>query len=361
MCPIRNLPCTTTADDVAAFLDTSRLFFDVGDELDYFDFFLEVGTHVTLPATDPEAPNCDWTVDGEAKPWPMTAADCTLGLDNVAANGLANLATAITNFHTPGYNTVDILSCALAMLGGNGFKEGGICDTIAPTECQSPDQHMFGSFYSTLPPPTSARVTIDPICEEYGYRRRRLYTTSPEHVAAHKNCTELEYDMYLVVEGAHFAGLATPKGSDHGCPPVVLHSAKEKGSNEPQKIFSVPSMWDVNKIDQDAKHHVGTRPLKTILAAFDGVDVSLNGKKLYDPVSNNCAALMRNMADPLDVEIDDHLVNFISRNLLKEAAGHIFDSIAESPTLNALFEGGQRFLKGMNKEDILSKLIKYYV
>lgn len=344
------------------FTDKSRLYFEAGDELDYFDFFLEPGSHDVQQIADPELPNCDWEVDGVTIPWPMTAADCSLGLDNVNNAGLTDLASAITNFHSPDYNTVDILGCALGMLGGSGYKEGGVCDFITPTECQSPDEHMFGSFYSTLPPSNTDRVTIDPRCEEFGYRRRRLLTSSSSDMATHPaNCTKLAYDMHLIVEGAHFAGLVTPKDTDHACPPVLLHSATTKDTNEPQKVFSIPSIWDVAGIDEDAKHYVGTRPLEAILAAFESVDVSLNGQKFYDPVTNNCVALMRNMADPLDVEIDDSLLQFIVRNLMKDSADHIFDAIADSPTLSALYNGGKRLLKGTNKEEILAKLIKYYV
>jgi len=279
MCPIKKLTCVTSWLDVIRFTDKDRLYFESGDDLDYFEFFLKPGSHEVLrPIIDPEEPNCDWKVDGQSKPWPMTAADCTLALDNVEADGLTELAAAITNFHKPGYDVADILGCALGMLSGRGDKEGGVCDLIGPAECQSPNEHSFGSFYSDLPPPSAERVTIDPRCEEYGYRRRRLLTSSPERLANHpSNCTSLEYDMYLIVEGAHFAGLATPKDDgDHDCPPVLLHSATSKETNEVQKAFSLPSYWDINGMDPESKIHVGSRPLDVILGAFESVDVGLN-------------------------------------------------------------------------------------
>lgn len=190
MCPITQLTCTTTQAEVDEFVaaesalgssDQTKLYFEAGDNLDYFDFFLKSGSHQTkLPITDPEGSSCDWDVEvqiapyqfrSERKPWPLTAVDCTLSLDNVEKEGEFELAQAITNFHGYGHNVVDILGCALGMLSGDGYKEGGICDEISAATCQSPDEHMFGSFFSEsyFYPSAAKRVTVDPLCGELGY------------------------------------------------------------------------------------------------------------------------------------------------------------------------------------------------
>lgn len=148
MCPIQKMTCTADHDDVALYPDKSKLYFGAGDNLDYFDFFMTRGYHeVQRPIYDRHKPNCYWEVDGKSMHWPLTAADCELALDNVRAQGLERVSNAILNFHSPAYNTIDIVSCALNIMGGNGYKEIGICEKILPQECQSPDQHLFGSYY----------------------------------------------------------------------------------------------------------------------------------------------------------------------------------------------------------------------
>jgi hypothetical protein len=67
------------------------------------------------------------------------------------------------------------------------------------------------------------------------------------------------------------------------------------------------------------------------------------------------------MAGALELPVDDRMVGFVSKRLLSNTADHIFESIAKSPALNTLFQGGKRFLKGVSKEDMLAKLIKLYV
>jgi hypothetical protein len=173
LCPIKKLSCTASAADVTAFTDKSKMYFKAGDYLDYFGFFLGRGTMTTLPDTgDDSAPNCDWRVDGKQVPWPMTGIDCTVGLDNVQKAGETALAKAITNLaHNPSYNKVDILQCALKVLGGKGGVEGGSCNLVLPTECKSPMNHKFGGYYSTLTPSynNQQRTTVDPKCEAAGY------------------------------------------------------------------------------------------------------------------------------------------------------------------------------------------------
>jgi Peroxidase len=366
-CPIKRLPCTAGGSDVFGFRNRAKLFFNSGDTLDYFNFFLKRGTHQTLPPTGADGdPNCVWTVDGRSVPWPMTGIDCTLGLSSVERNGPPLLATTIKNFgHNPSYNRVDILQCALNVLGGKGGTEAAACNAVIPAECKSRPRHKFGGFYSTLPPSTTVRVTIDPRCEEYGYRRRMLEVSSPHHVAGnHSECMDIEYDMYLVVEGAHFAGLVTPTSnyttSSTFCPPIVLHSKSDK--DQPmEKLLVVTSCADVAQMDDESKLHLGSRPLQSIINAFDSAHVGLNGETQYNPISNNCVAMLRNMADPLDIQLDDRLVQFVTNRLLTSTADHMFEIIQSSPTLKMLYDYSNRFLKVVRKEDIVSKLIKLYL
>ena len=51
LCPLHRLTCTTSAADVDAFTDKSRLYFKAGDNLDYFKFFLTRGTYMADPIT----------------------------------------------------------------------------------------------------------------------------------------------------------------------------------------------------------------------------------------------------------------------------------------------------------------------
>lgn len=150
MCPIRKMSCLAQENDVRAFGDKSRLYFEAGDYLDYYDFFLERGEHTSVEYTGPgknREKTCEWSVEGEYVPWPLTEVDCTLTLDNVIQAGLDDLASAIVNLHRPGYNAVYIFGCALNMFSGSGYLEGGICSEIDPKECKAPPKHLFGSFF----------------------------------------------------------------------------------------------------------------------------------------------------------------------------------------------------------------------
>jgi Peroxidase len=149
MCPITHLTCTAQQSDVDAFTNTNKLYFQAGDILNFFSFFIQRGTHQTIPDTgDDSAPNCNWQVDGVSIPWPMTGIDCTLGLSNVEATSVTLLADVIKKFgHNPDYNTYDILQCALKVLGGMGSIEGGVCDSVIPSECKPSLDHKFGAFW----------------------------------------------------------------------------------------------------------------------------------------------------------------------------------------------------------------------
>lgn len=151
LCPLTRLTCTTSSADVSTFPDPTLLYFQPNDKLDYFNFFLKPGTHETFPdPVDVDDLLCKWSVDGKEVPWPMTAIDCTLGLDGVKSNGPKSLAKVIKNFaHNRDYNREDILQCALKVLGGTGGIEGGACDMVVPRECKPDPDHKFGGFYST--------------------------------------------------------------------------------------------------------------------------------------------------------------------------------------------------------------------
>jgi hypothetical protein len=379
LCPIKRLTCIAGSSDVDAFTNKAKLYFKAGDNLDYFNFFLARGTHETIPDFgDDSNPNCNWYVNGRQVPWPMTGIDCTMGLGNAQRFGPPALATAIKNFahNATVYKRIDILQCALKILGGAGGTELGACTRVIPKECKSNPNHKFGAFFSTLPSTATTTRTskVDPRCEKYGYKFRKLAESNPSnYTSAYSECLETDYDMYLVIEGAHFAGLATPSSTETSsmyCPPIVLHTAT-KTNQTMEKRMVVTSNHDVEIIDEDTKYYLGSRPLVSIINAFDAAHVGLNGQAQYNPISNNCVAMLRNMADPLDIPLkeNDGLIQFITHRLLSDSADHMFEIMEKSPTLKMLYDGSNRLLKaigsstgsGLNKEDIVAKLIHLYL
>jgi hypothetical protein len=145
------LPCTASQEDVEEFeKGGTPADFKANDNLDYFNFFLKPGEHQPGDlVTNPEAGGCDWSVDEDGvkvpKSWPMTIADCKLGLDQVIKANSGKLADAIRNFHTGAYEAKIILLCALNHLGGHGGEEWGACEHV-PTDCKV-HQSSFGSYY----------------------------------------------------------------------------------------------------------------------------------------------------------------------------------------------------------------------
>ena len=98
-CPLKNLPASGEADcmdELDKYRTTSRIYFQPGDALDYFKFFLNNGTHVPTPSNeiitlaDFEKANCKWksTQNGRRYHWPMTRPDCVLGYSAVEARAL---------------------------------------------------------------------------------------------------------------------------------------------------------------------------------------------------------------------------------------------------------------------------------
>jgi hypothetical protein len=97
----------------------------------------------------------------------------------------------------------------------------------------------------------------------------------------------------------------------------------------------------------------------------------LNGATTYNPITNNCVAMLRNMADPLDIPLKDNegLIQFITQRLLSDSADHMFEIMEKSPTLKMIYDGSHRLLKAigsstgstLDKEDVVAKLIQLYL
>ena len=349
-CPIQRLICTTTQSDVDQLEDQNK-FFHAGDALDYFDFFLHRGTHIPDEGDDCNYSvrgGCSWTVDGNNVPWPMTRIDCTLGLSNVenVTGSSSELTKVIQNFvhNSTYYQRYDILQCALNQLGGTGIgtidNANNACAKVVPPECKANAEHKFGSVYSSLPPTTAQRTTVDPSCERFGYRRHRSRHLSSkdgpiEYVMnTHSDCLDMEYDMYLIIDDVHFIMLAAPvdnnldKYHTSFCPPLLIHSVYDDSGDmapEMEKVMVVlPS--DIESMNDDMKFHLSIRTLDNILEAYNTVHVGYeNGDAssdeyttIYHPMTNNCVALLQNMAMSLNIPLNDNLAlqEFMMNRLL---------------------------------------------
>ena len=299
-CPIQKLICTATQEDASSFDDINR-YFQGGDALDYYDFFLNRGTHV--PDTDSDDCNysvpggCHWTVDEINIPWPMTRIDCTLGLSNVKniTGSSSELTNVIQSFvhNSTYYKRYNLLQCALNQLGGTGIgaadNANNACAQVVPAECQANAEHMFGSFYSTLPPTTRPRTTVDPDCERFGYRRHRgrhLFKSDHSHsidsetveyvMKPHSDCLGVAYNVYLTMDGIHFALFTNPiynnDNSTTFCPPLLVHSLYDETSLEMEKVMIVfPS--EVESMNDDMSFHLGILTLDNILETYETVNV----------------------------------------------------------------------------------------
>ena len=176
----------------------------------------------------------------------------------------------------------------------------------------------------------------------------------------HAECMAGDYNMFLVMKGAHMTGLATPVKEDSACPNVVFHSNVEIDGGMTKSIMTI-EQEGVAEIGEDEKLHLGTESLASIVAAFDSADVSKQGEKAYDAVTNNCVVLLRNMADPLDIPVDKRMISFVSKRLLAESADHMVEMMKKSPAISSVVGSGGRFLKGVGAEEIVSKVIALYV
>ncbi|CAN8062710.1 unnamed protein product [Agarophyton chilense] len=107
---------------------------------DYFTNYVGVPVHVPdveEAANDPENPGCDWTVNGLERFWPMSQADCALGIDVISENlDLQELETVMDRYiSVPASWIRNDLVCAMTLLGSRS-NEG--CDGVNP---------LFGSVY----------------------------------------------------------------------------------------------------------------------------------------------------------------------------------------------------------------------
>jgi hypothetical protein len=197
-------------------------------------------------------------------------------------------------------------------------------------------------------------------CEKnYGsYRHLKQVDARRLVEADDSKCSEADYNMYLVVHGAHFAGLATPKTS-HSCPSVVFHAEASDSSTPMQKIALHAKQEDIDEVAEDAMLHLGVKSLADIVWAFENAPVGKTGT-LYDAVSNNCVAMLRNMADPLEIPVDDRMVRFVTQKLLEGSTDHVFQMMKESPALSTIFNGGRRLLQHLDNHDLLANVIKLY-
>lgn len=137
--------------------------------------------------------------------------------------------------------------------------------------------------------------------------------------------------MFLVVEGVHFAGLAEAVDGDVDCPAIVLHSQGGKRGVPVEKVAMIAADEEVATFEENSKHHLGQRPLGTILESFAISDTGRNGAKFYDAITNNCVGLLRNMADPLNISVDDGMIYFVTKKLLETSDTHLWDGIQISP------------------------------
>lgn len=164
-CPLSKLPAMAGIDDMNEldrYRTTQRIYFKVNDTLDYHQFFLNQGEQVPTPVDqviDFERENCKWKVNGTRYHWPMTRADCVLGLHAVMAReniteGLGNLTEAIKSYGHGTITTstkVDALLYALSILSGDGLVAAGPTDLDGCTFPQifANGTQLFGA-YGTL-------------------------------------------------------------------------------------------------------------------------------------------------------------------------------------------------------------------
>ncbi len=125
------------------------------------------------------------------------------------------------------------------------------------------------------------------------------------------------------------------------------------------KIILHAEPEDLDEVKEDAMLPLGFESLSAIVEAFENASVGKSGT-LYDAFSNNCVAMLRNMAEPLDIAVDDRMISFVSRKLLEGSSEHMFEMMKESPALNTILNGGRRLMQHMSDEDLLSKVIMLY-
>lgn len=205
---------------------------------------------------------------------------------------------------------------------------------------------------------TSRGYSLEYCQDKYGRRHLKEIDTR-FMVETHDDCMPEDYDMHLVIHGVHFAGLATPVGND-ACPSIVFHADSSSGEGTLEKVALEATNEVVAEIEEGDKLHLGVKPLSEIVHAFGNAPVGKEGI-LYDAISNNCVSMLRNMADPLEIPVDQRMIGFISRKLMDGRSDHMFEMMKNSPSLQKMFDGGRRVLAHLSDEDLLSKVIALYV
>jgi hypothetical protein len=136
----------------------------------------------------------------------------------------------------------------------------------------------------------------------------------------HSGCLDASYDIYLIIDGVHFSLLATPY-TNSSCPPLLVHSVYDDMSLEMEKVMIVlPS--DVESINEDMSFHLDKRTLDNILEAFDTANVGYEKSEkyttVYHPITNNCVAMLQNMALSMNIPLNNNLPlqDFITNRML---------------------------------------------
>jgi hypothetical protein len=293
------------------------------------------------------------------------------------------------------YSRYDILQCALNQLAGIGVNTtdntNNACADVLPTECKANVEHMFGAVFSTLPSTNVPRTTVDPSCERFGYRRHRSRHLSsvPDKIndsptkylmKSHSNCLDTSYDMYLIIDGVHFSLLATPF-TDNSCPPLMVHSVYDDMSLEMEKVMIVLSS-DVESMNEDMSFPLGNQTLDNILEAFDtanvGYEKSDKYTTIYHPITNNCVALLQNMAVSMNILLHDNvpLQDFITNRMLSSLSSNFngmdeihdlfnvmiqeYETEGSNGTLHRWLSIPTTSSTSMKKE-MVSKIMEYYL
>ena len=394
-------------------------YFGLPDE-DYFEDYVGCPFHKLLPpVVEPEDTGCEWRPNcknpysTKQEEWFLVQSDCATSIDLIQAAQDPDLELLEKQMQiyidNPGSWIPDIV-CALKHLGGNN------ADCVGPYGITSPKTSLFGSFWKNDYPepriltcdykcPENSSRGPDVLClqsfddcvcaqdyivdettgntciedpaikykdctdrgysleycqDKYGRLRRHLTQVDTRSLGeTYEDCLDEEYDMYLVIHGVHFAGLATPVDSD-SCPSLVFHAESYSSSDTLDKQALEATDEIIAEIEEDDKLHLGVKPLSDIVDAFEQAPVGKEGI-LYDAISNNCISMLRNMADPLEIAVDERMVSFISTKLMDGRSDHMFEMMKNSPSLQKLFNGGRRILASLSDEDLLNKVIALYV
>lgn len=139
---------------------------------------------------------------------------------------------------------------------------------------------------------------------------------------------------------------------------------------------------EIEYMNDEMKFHLGIRPLKHILEAYYTVDVdyhntSEGGAAIYHPITNNCVALLQNMAYSLNLPTlreNVPLQEFITYRLLlslntaddnHNMENDMFQRMIEECDMDHDDDGPfRRFLSsttGSCTNDMISKIMEYFM